>query len=439
MRTLFWKLFGAFWLTSIVILTVVVLLSFHLASSTNDALDRWEEVSLQDVLESSGMEGLRQYLVSPGNFPPGRTVYVVNRNAQDIARRTLPRQLERRVQRTWAGIDSRMRDRPRRPPRMRLPVLETAEGELLVAIPGPAQPPLFGIFSFAHVRWVVLGMAGVISLLVFWLLSRSLSRPVTRISATANRLARGDMTARVGLTGNDEIGQLAAQFDTMASELEAQSKNRRELFRNIAHELRAPLTRMQIATDLLERRPENAAEQIERMRYEIERVENLTRQVLTLARAEQLGEATDVTALGPVLEQIVRDAEFEAQARQVKVRCTTPEGELPVKGTAEAIASAIENVVRNAVQMTPAGGEVSVTVSDDDPREVTVSDSGPGLPEAELEMIFEPFYRVDTNRPGAGIGLAIAQRVLRQLGGSITAANRPEGGLQIIMRLPATT
>lgn len=438
MRTLFWKLFGAFWLTTIVILTVAILISFRLADSSSDVLDTWEEVSLQDILDSSGVEGLRKYLLDSSNFPPGRTVYVVNREGVDIARRALPQQVERRMHRGWRGLDVRARERPRRP-RLRMPVLETAEGEMFIAIPGPAQPPIFGILSSAHVRWLVLGIAGIISLLIFWWLSRSLARPVTRVSAAASRLARGDLTARVGLSGNDEIGKLAAQFDDMASELESQSKNRRELFRNIAHELRAPLTRMQIATDLLERKPENSAEQLDRIRYEIGRVENLTRQVLSLARAEQLGEVTEASALGPLMTRIVRDAEFEAQARQVQVRYAAPGGDLPVRGKGEAIASAIENVVRNAVQITPAGGTVSVTVSDDDPRVVTVTDSGPGVDEAALEKIFEPFYRVDTNRPGAGIGLAIAQRVLRQVGGEIAATNRPEGGLQVTMRFPAQT
>ena len=439
MQTLFWKLFGAFWLTTIVILTVTIFMSFRLADYSNEVIDALEEVSLQEILQTDGMEGLRKYLTNPSNFPPGRTVYVINGAGKDVAGRELPPRLQRRMQRAWSGIESRRRDRPRRRPFSRLPVLETDSGEPLLAVPGPVQPPMFGVLSFAHVRWLVLIMAAPISLLIFWRLSRSLARPVSRISATASRLARGDMSARVGLSGNDEIGQLAEQFDSMAGELESQSKNRRELFRNIAHELRAPLTRMQIATDLLERKPETAPEQVERVRYEIGRIENLTRQVLSLARAEQLSDSKDVTALGTVITQIVNDARFEAEAKKVEVHCEVPEGDLRIRGNTEAIASAIENVVRNAVQVTPSGGEVSVMVTNDDPREVTVTDSGPGVDEAMLNRIFEPFYRVDTNRPGAGIGLAIAQRVLRQVGGSIAASNRSGGGLQVTMRFPAAT
>lgn len=432
MRSMFWKLLGAFWLTSIVILAVAIFMSFYLAGSNDDSLAALE-VSLQDILDTSGRAGLKRYLLNPANFPQGRTVYVVDREGRDLARRDLPRPLERRVRRTWAVFDGGMRDRPRR---LRLPVLEAADGQNFLALPGPAQPPLFGVLSFAHVQWVVLIVAAIVSLLVFWWLSRSLARPVTRISAAARRLSTGDMSARVGLSGNDEIGQLAVQFDKMASELESQSQNRRELFRNIAHELRAPLTRMQIATDLLERKPESAAEQAERVRYEITRLENLTRQVLALARAEQTSAKGEGCELGEVLTRVVGDANYEGEARNVAVSLAAPEGALPVKGDAGAIASAIENVIRNAVQMGPSGSTVSVAVTADDPRVITIADEGPGVDESELGRIFEPFYRVDTNRPGAGIGLAIAQRVLRQVGGSIVAANRPQGGLEVRMTFP---
>lgn len=436
MRTLFWKLFGAFWLTTVVILAIAIFVSFRLADSSDEQSEPLDIASLQDILQTSGVDGLRKFVTNPANFPPGRTVYVIDRNGNDIAGRAIPRQLQRRVRRTWAGSAVRPGDRPRGRPRLRMQILETGQGQTLLAAPGPAQPPIFGVLSLASVRWMVLALAGAISLLVFWWLSRSLAKPVTRISATARRLAQGDMSARVGLSGNDEIGQLAAQFDNMAAELESQSKNRRELFRNIAHELRAPLTRMQIATDLLERKPETSGEQVERVRYEIGRIENLTRQVLSLARAEQLKNSGDVTDLSLLVDQIVRDARFEAEAKKVAVIYEAPEGDLPVRGGAEAVASAIENVVRNAVQMTPAGSKVSVSVTNDNPRVVTVADSGPGVEPQMLERIFEPFYRVDTNRPGAGIGLAIAQRVLRLAGGSISASNRPEGGLVVTMRFP---
>ncbi|MGB5245395.1 MAG: HAMP domain-containing sensor histidine kinase, partial [Woeseia sp.] len=194
--------------------------------------------------------------------------------------------------------------------------------------------------------------------------------------------------------------------------------------------------RLQLATELLERKPATAAENLARIRYEIERDEKLASQVLTLARAEQTLDSDEVTALPEVLEQIARDAEFEAAARGVEFSYECTDSNIALRGNADAIASAIENVVRNAVHHTPAGGEVRLLVENRESCRVTISDSGPGVPDNALDRIFEPFVRIDTNQPGAGIGLAIAKRVVHQLGGQIVASNRPGGGLQVTMSFP---
>jgi signal transduction histidine kinase len=447
MPRLFWKLFGAFWLTTFVILTVTVFVSFRVAheQSEESFVDPREiDARLQIVLQTTGVEGLQKYIADPDSFPPGQTVYLVDEYGEDLLDRQLPERVRSRARRIWSSINERGRDRrnsERRPWHLRQSLLETADGELLLAMPGPAPPLRFGFFSSGSGRWAVLALAAAISLLSFWLLSRSLTRPVAKISEAATRLAAGDMAARVGVSAysSDEIGRLAVQFDRMAEDLDAQSRMRREMFRNIAHELRAPLTRLQIATELLERKPERSAENLERIRYEIERVETLTSQVLSLARAEQVFDPEDVTSLTEVAENIARDAKFEAAARRVRLLYDAPAEDLAVRGNPDAIASAIENVVRNAVQHTPPGGEVSLTVQDRSPCIVTVTDTGPGVADEAVERIFEPFYRLDTNLPGAGIGLAIAKRVLYQLGGEIKALNRPGGGLEVTMCFPRAT
>ncbi|MGB5627083.1 MAG: ATP-binding protein, partial [Woeseiaceae bacterium] len=144
----------------------------------------------------------------------------------------------------------------------------------------------------------------------------------------------------------------------------------------------------------------------------------------------------DSTSLTQVVKHVISDAEFEAGARGVRIDFTDPGTDIVIKGNPDVISSAIENVVRNAIQHTPSRGEVAVTTSEGTPGTVTVTDGGRGVPARDLDKIFEPFYRIDTNRPGAGIGLAITKRVLQQLGGTLTAVNRPGGGLQITMRFP---
>lgn len=444
MRSLFWKLFGAFWLTTLVILAVSIFVSFRIADEQSPysfADPREIDERLQAILQLEGVEGLEEHISSRNNFPPGQTVYLIDSNGRDLLDRALPERVHNRARRIWSSISERRldrRDSDRPPRRLRQSLLVTADGRMLLAMPGPAPRERFGFLLAGSGRWAVLGLAAAISLLSFWLLSRSLARPVARISETAAQLAAGDMSSRVGESAytRDEIGQLAAQFDRMAGELDQQSRTRLELFRNIAHELRAPLTRLQIATELLERKPDSSPQQLERIRYEIERIEELSSQVLALARAEQLSDSDESTPLTEVVSQIIKDAEFEADARRVQIQFPDPGDDTVVKGNPDVISSAIENVVRNAIQHTPSGGEVVVTTGEGAPGTVTVMDGGPGVSARDLDKIFEPFYRIDTNRPGAGIGLAITKRVLQQLGGTLNAVNRQGGGLQITMCFP---
>lgn len=443
MRALFWKLFGAFWVTTLVILAVSIFVSFKIADEQSPysfADPREVDEILQTILQADGIEGLEKYVRNSTNFPPGQTVYLIDSGSKDLLDRRVPERIHSRARRIWSMIDEHRRERrhPRPPRRLRLSLLETADGRTFLAMPGPAPPRRFPFLSSGSSRWTVLALAAAISLLSFWLLSRSLTRPVARISETAARLAAGDMAARVGAQAytRDEIGRLAAQFDRMAEELDMQSRTRREMFRNIAHELRAPLTRLQIATELLERKPDEVDEQLARVRYEIERVEALASQVLALARAEQVLDTDGITSLGQIVGRVVADAGFEASAQEVRIRYDGADDDVRIKGNPDAIASAVENVVRNAMQNSPPGGEVGVSVVGGECCTVTVTDTGPGVADNELQKIFEPFYRIDTNRPGAGIGLAITRRVLQQVGGELLAANRSGGGLQITMRFP---
>ncbi|MGB5627608.1 MAG: HAMP domain-containing protein, partial [Woeseiaceae bacterium] len=345
MRSLFWKLFGAFWLTTLAILAVSIFVSFKIADEQSPysfADPREIDQLLQAILQLEGVEGLEEHISNPDNFPPGQTVYLIDSNGRDLLDRPLPERVHSRARRIWSSISEHRRDRrdsDRYSRRLRQSLLVTADGRMLLAMPGPAPRERFGFLLAGSGRWAVLGLAAAISLLSFWLLSRSLARPVARISETAAQLAAGDMTSRVGEGAytRDEIGQLAAQFDRMAEELDLQSRTRLEMFRNIAHELRAPLTRLQIATELLERKPDSSPQQLERIRYEIERVEALASQVLVLARAEQLDDSDDSTSLTQVVKQVVADAEFEAGARGVRIDFTDPGADIVIKGNPDVI------------------------------------------------------------------------------------------------------
>lgn len=473
---LFWKLFGAFWLTAVLIIAASIFASFRITDVSRYELmvdSREADALLREVFDEEGIQGLRKWIQDSSNFMPGQTIYVVDEQGHDILGRQVPIWLRRRIDRAWEflqgqrsadwrrepaasvgpdrdpGRDSGY-DRPydaeregappdRRSGRAYAAVFSAADGTRWVSMPGPAPAPLFGVLSRGELQWLVLAVAGVISLASFWLLSRSLSGPAREISDAVDRFASGDLSARVANVGNsnDEIGEIALQFNRMAGALETQARSRQELFRNVSHELRAPLTRLQIATELIERKPETSALQLERIHSEIEVLENLTAQVLSLARATR-AEAGDETAdLREVVARVANNAQVEAEDKGVEIDCRAPATAIHVQGDTMLVVSAVENVVRNAVQATPAGGKVSIdTAVEDHLCTITVVDGGDGVPDSELEKIFEPFYRLDTNRPGSGIGLAITTRVLSQVGGSVRAENTQDGGLRVIIRIP---
>ncbi len=447
MPRLFLKLFGTFWLTTVAILAISIFASFRLADDPGflQFIDpREADAVLREVLDEGGVEGLREFLADSDNFPPGQTVYAVDETGSDLLGRPVPEALARRLGRMWRMVarDERLspqRAGPRRPFRGFAPVLQAADGTRLLAIPGPAPPPRFGVFSRGGLRWLLLALAAITSLLSFWLLSRSLSRPAERISAAVDRFAAGDLSARAGPAGysNDEIGEIARQFDRMAAALQAQAESRRELFRNVSHELRAPLARLQIATELLERKPEQLAAQLDRIRHEIDVLDALTGQVLSLARASQPGDAGEMVALVSVIERVAGDAELEAGDKGVELLWSAPPADLRIRAGEALLCSALENVVRNAVQATPTGGRVSMEIERrNGVCAVVVSDGGAGVPAGELDRIFEPFYRLDTNRPGSGIGLAITARVMERIGGTVSAKNGPGGGLVVTLEMP---
>jgi signal transduction histidine kinase len=229
--------------------------------------------------------------------------------------------------------------------------------------------------------------------------------------------------------------------------LEALLTSQQLLFRNLSHELRSPLARVQVALGLLRQHTgTEAARYLERIDREVDRLNRLIGQMLTLARLESgvevaQGEVCDLRAL---VQEVGADGHFEAQARQGAVTLVAAEA-CRVAGNTELLHSAIENVVRNAVRYTTAGTTTEVPMSGHatpaGPHAVIeVRDYGPGVPEAELAHLFQPFYRLTPARgpqpDGAGLGLAITARVVQLHGGTLAAANAPGGGLRVTIRLP---
>ena len=303
------------------------------------------------------------------------------------------------------------------------------------------------------VRWT---LALLITGIICYILTRYLTRPILQLSAAARELAAGDLSARAGTATRrrcDEIGELVQDFDRMAERIEGLVNSQRQLMSDISHELRSPLARLNVALGLARQRAGNAAvTHLDRIEREAERLNDMIGRILVLTRMETATAPPEKTPidLEELLGDVVADAEFEAQERGCTVQLQgvpggTCRGICRVMGSAELLHSAVENVVRNAIRYTVAGSAIEIAFSRDGSwATIGVRDHGPGVPEAELENLFRPFYRVANARErqtgGSGLGLAIADRAVRLHGGSIRAENRPDGnGLRVEIRLPIET
>ncbi len=281
--------------------------------------------------------------------------------------------------------------------------------------------------------------------LVCYGLARYLTSPIVKLQRATKKLAEGELHTRLGKKGNrggDELSQLARDFDEMAERIESLVTSEKRLTQDISHELRSPLARMNVALEIAKQKA-NADSQpiLERIEKESNRLNEMISRLLILSKLESGGQELEMqnVNLRKVVEEIVADADFEAQAKSKAVKITAIE-DSRFMGSENLLRSAVENVLRNAVRYTDekTAVEVSLTNLNGD-TVIDIEDSGGGVPENELENLFRPFYRVGEARErksgGVGLGLAIAQRAVFAHKGSIKAQNTGKG-LRVEIKLP---
>lgn len=293
-------------------------------------------------------------------------------------------------------------------------------------------------------RLVPLIAGAVASLFFSAALAWYLARPLSHLSRAFRAAGEGQLGTRIKpLMGRrrDEIADLAGEFDRMASQLEHLLQSQQRLLHDISHELRSPLTRLQVAIGLLHQAPEQTTEMIARVGREAERLDTLIEELLTLSRldaaAPELPRAR--VDLMELLAAIAEDASFEAEARGCSVQLEGG-GSYVDEVSAEMLYRAFENVIRNAIKFTASNTTVRIRADPGpDALRVMVLDCGPGVADEMLTEIFEPFKRGENDperAPGFGLGLAIAKRAIELHGGSISAHGSVGRGLCIDMRLP---
>ncbi len=292
---------------------------------------------------------------------------------------------------------------------------------------------------------VLLAMLAVSAMMSYWL-ARFIVLPVRHLRDAGRRVAAGDLSVRVAHTvgdRQDDIAELARDFDTMTERIGGLLSTQQRLMRDVSHELRSPLARLQ-ALQSVARQRFTTADQIrllDRMDTESERLNELIERILSFARLDaQQGIRRQFTDIADLVRTIIDDVHIELSNEDILVRQSGPD-RLTLEVDAGLLHSAIENVVRNAVRFTRAGSVVEVTLSESAAGvRVIVDDEGPGVPEAALPHLFDPFFQVDESRQhgdgGSGVGLAIARRAVELHQGAIRAENRAGGGLRVTIELP---
>lgn len=313
------------------------------------------------------------------------------------------------------------------------------------------MPPGPRVFLGPHAL-LLMTIALLSSGLVCYLLARSMTSPITRLRQAAQSLAAGDLTARTGAPAGGprgEMVELMRDFDRMAERLEGLVDSQSRLLKDVSHELRSPLARLSVALGLARQRSTSEIEgQLDRIELEADRLNQLIQRLLTIARLESGADGIRKSSLSlrELVENVAHDAEYESAGRHIRVDADGDD-EFLVDADPDLLRSAVENVVRNATRYTAAGTTVEAKLerqhnSNGEEMVIRVGDSGPGVPDASLAKIFEPFYRLDDARNrqtgGAGLGLSIADRAIRLHGGQISASNRKEGGLEVEIRIPTS-
>lgn len=322
---------------------------------------------------------------------------------------------------------------------VRMPIPETGQmplrGTLLIVSDSFFTNPFF----FQLGPWVALLAATLAFSALCWLpWVRGVTRDIRQIEQATARVANGRFDVQMDVRRGDEIGRLAHSVGDMAVRLDELVRAQRRFLGDAAHELRSPLTRMQVAIDLLESEtPQELRGHVIDIREDIDEMRKLADAVLQLSRAE-LGGATQPPERQVLIDAVERAVRFERGHADVRIDVPP---DVAVFASPEHLSRALRNVIRNAVFYAADEGPIEISATTAADRVVIdIGDHGPGVPDEELAQIFTPFYRLDASRArhsgGTGLGLAIVRAAVEASGGQVSCRNREPHGLIVRITLP---
>lgn len=292
--------------------------------------------------------------------------------------------------------------------------------------------------------WLKLLLGAIVTILPCWIIARNISGPISQLRNSSHVLAQGHYNHRIDMIAkrHDELGDLARDFNYMAAKIESQFELHKRLLGDVSHELRTPLTRLELSLALAIKNPQDCDKQLNRIETEIHKLDEMIGNVLRLARLENEDMALDLTQinLAEMINSILQAAEVEAEQKQIQLHNKLQQ-DITIHADMMLLTTAIENIVRNAIKYSPAGGEVTTTLAlTAEQIQIIITDTGNGVCESEIDKIFTPFYRVakarDRHSGGTGLGLAIAQKAIHRHKGELLANNLSPNGLKVTITLP---
>jgi two-component system sensor histidine kinase CpxA len=438
MLSLFWKLFLTMWLSIVGFSATIGWLNDKLAR------EQWAEEPAntfsrgmirinqraQQALQMDGRKGLRDELLNIPRMTRSH-IYVVDDEEKELL-----------------GRDNALTQLVDRRSVMDTTQFEDAAGNKFTIYTVNRTPPATLLAPGPQGTALRLVAAAVISALISFFLARSLVTPLEVLRKASRKIAAGDLATRVSKTmpaRQDEIGQLASDFDVMTARLQAMQQANQRLLQDVSHELRSPLARMTVALEIARQKGVGAiGSEIDRISLESDRLESLVNDVLGLLResSETIVMSEEEMDLSALMSDLVEVVNYEVPDGKRGV-VWNPDQAFSFHGDRELIWRAMENLLRNALRYTDPDKGVILSLDIKKRKSAVVlevRDFGVGVPQAELEKIFEPFYRVQESRDrdsgGHGLGLSIVANAVKHHGGNILARNADDGGLIVSVSLP---
>jgi len=435
MRSLFWRVLGAFWLALILTGALTFLLTRFLNQDTwilsqhpgftqltEEWLEHYEQGQLQQAQKI--LQTLRQeyriftqvfdedgQIISASAKMRNPPINISNNqsNAHSNWRR-LTQEVSSQQGNTYLFIH-------------RIPRSELAKWQY-----GHGFGPLLLVF-----------VALIVLTLISLLLTFSITRPLMRLRHAVHELGEtayqqqhlAELAKR-----KDELGVLAADFNKMGQRLQNTLSSQRQLLRDVSHELRSPLARLQVGLALAERASTEKQQELwPKLVLECARLDALIDEILVLARIEQEAPKLEHFDLCELLHELQDDCAFLAPEQQIQLECATP---LSLKSAKGLLQRALDNLLRNALRFNPANKAIEIQVVQTAQKLIiTIRDHGPGVDEKLVNQLTQPFLRAkDQQATGHGLGLTITNRAIQQLGGQLSLANHSAGGFIATVELP---